>query len=108
MFRRSVVKALSGFSLFMKECKSNQLKGLGVPERGKKLGELYRSLSAAEKESLKARAAGVPRVRKAVKAPRTKRQPSEYNLFVKKHMQKLEGPVKQRFKEISRLWQNRK
>jgi hypothetical protein len=108
MLRRTIVPRISAFVLFLKDSKGlPALAGLAVPQRGKKLGEMYHALSKADLKALKDRAAkikGVPRVRKVPKA----RSPSRYNLFVKKHMPNYQGPVPSRMQAIAKLWKSQK
>ncbi|CUG89166.1 kinetoplast DNA-associated protein, putative [Bodo saltans] len=114
MFRRTIVARIGPFSLFMKESKGlAALQGLSVPQRGAKLGELYRSLSKAEAAALKDRAAAIPSAPRRARKPRipAARPPSPYNLFVKKNMPLYEGRVADRMKVIAELWktqQNKK
>lgn len=109
MLRRTIAKSLSAFGVFMKDNKdSAALKGLSIPLRGKKLGNLFAALSDGEKAALKARGALVPAVKtKKTKSPTVLRVPSKYNLFVKAQLKNAQGPMKERMKKVAEMWKSR-
>ncbi|CUG93536.1 kinetoplast DNA-associated protein, putative [Bodo saltans] len=86
MLRRTIIIRIGAYSRFMRETKNHpKLKGLSIPARGKALAKLYHELSPAEAEALKARANATSAPRRVQKPPVT-RMPTDYNLFVRRHI----------------------
>jgi hypothetical protein len=108
MLRRTIVARVGAFSRFMRETKNHpNLQGLSIPARGKALGKMYRELSKADLAALKARAATTTAVPRAPKMSTT-REPTAYNLFVKKHLPTQIGAVPERMKAVAKLWKAHK
>lgn len=108
MLRRTIIIRIGAYSRFMRETKNHpKLQGLSIPARGKALAKMYRALPQAEAEALKARASATSAPRRIQKLAMV-REPSQYNLFVKKHMAELQGPIPERLKAVAKLWNAQK
>ncbi len=106
MFVRTVVRrvrTLPAFGVFLKQTKG-QFTGIPATQRAKKLGSLYRNLSAADKAKLKAAGAKI-KVVPRVKAPKAPRKLTAYNRFVKANYGKVKNlPFSKRLGAIAKLW----
>lgn len=115
MFRTISIRRIGAYSLFMIRNKANPvLKGLAVGDRGKKTAELYKALSAADLEKLKAEAAKIPTKSKSGGATKKaaksgKRKASPYALFVKANYEKVSQlPFGERMAGLAKLWKAKK
>ena len=104
---------VSPYFIFMQENARNpQLRGLSVPQRGKKLAQLWKKLPQDQKDAILLKAYKTPypkRHRSA--APKKKRPLSPYNRFVKQKMdtpQVLCLPFERRMSTVAKMWKAQK
>lgn len=111
---------VGAFSVFLKESYADKTRRqlldrcADVSQRGTLLAKWYRALPKSELDKLvkKGDKMATPirkkSSKKELKANRPKRAPTDYNIFVKKHMNKPEiaklGDVARRMKAIAKLW----
>ena len=87
--------------------------GWGIAEIGKKLGEMWRGLSEAEKSNFKAKAAAAPKAAKKIvaAAEKPKRKLNPYMNFVKKNRAAVVAGMKSASisdigKKLGQMWRS--
>ena len=100
------------FSLYLQQVYRNRvlrdvLDELPLTARGRMIGKWYRELPATVKAQLSKQAAHTKIQRRRKDAPKRKRKPSAYNVFLSKAIKKpaiKKLPMKKRFAAVAKLW----
>ena len=112
MFRATLIsRRISAYAMFIRLSKGlPKLKGLGPPQRGRKLAQMYRHLKAHEKALLQAKADKHPaaKSRRLSKKDLSRRTPHAFAKFVKANFAKAKGTTTQaRMKAVAKMWHER-